>query len=214
MIHGFEGYSNVSEMLTKIYEAHWESGNEAGSRMGLLVKSSLDKALKSQQTIYTTKVVKGKRRIIKTISHSFGQRIDRKTGKVMNTPNMANFIQWRTYSSTGTTVIGGLMKSGYTEIRRNGKVVEKSKVFSVNQSSVDILEKMDSGKIGHALWNTKNGGYSPLSKGQFVGTHKPTNFISEAKTEAFSGVDEKMTKWMEEALRNRDDIKQSDMRKM
>lgn len=214
MIHETEVYSNLQAMLDKIYQVHWESGNEANSRFGFKLKDIMEDTLESKKTIWTTKVVDGKRRIVKTNSHSFGERIDRKTGLTASTPSMKNFIQVITYSSTGTTVIGGLNKEGYTEKRRNGKIVGRLKVFRVRQKSVDILEKMDSGKIGHALWTTKDGGYSPISKDRFKGTHTPTHFIAQSKGKAVGGYESDMSRYLAEAIRNRDNLNQEPMEKM
>jgi hypothetical protein len=211
MRHEFEAYSNLQATLDKIHDIHWESGNEAGSRFGFKLKDSLENSLESKKTIYT---INSKGQITTTSSHSFGERKDRKTGKTLGTQSMKNFIQVRTYSTTGTTVVGGLMKAGWTEKRRNGKVIGRLRVYSVNQTSVDILEKMDSGKIGKALWNKKNGGYSPKSKPQFEGTHTPTNFIIQGKGKVVGKYSSDMDRYMAEAIKIRDDSKREPMEKM
>ena len=123
---------------------------------------------------------------------------------------MGNFIQWRTYSTTGTTVVGGLMKAGYTETRDEGKVIGRTKVFGVRQESVDILEKISSGKVGKAEWVNPRG---KKSMSKFEGTHKPTNFIAEGKSSALSGVSGKIKKYYADAIRRRDDLKKQPMKR-
>jgi len=209
---GFEAYSNLEASMQKIYEAHWESGNEAHSKMGWLVKKSLGSSLKQKKTQWSTKIVNGKRLIVKSAAHSMGDRFDTKTGAKLQT-DLTGFIQWRTYSTTGTTVVGGLMKAGYTETRKEGKVVGRAKVFSVNQSSVNILEKISSGKTGRAQWNKEDGGYSVKSMKRFVGTHKPTNFIAEGKSSALSGAEAKISGYYANAIKRRDDIKEQPMKR-
>jgi len=208
----FEAYSNLSASMDKIHEAHWESGNEAHSKLGFLVKSSMEKALRKNKTNYTIQTNKnGKRLIVKeNTSHSMGDRFDAHSGKKLNT-HMGNFIQWRTYSTTGTTVVGGLMKAGQTEIRDEGKVVGRTKVFGVHQESVDILEKISSGQLGKAKWVHPRG---VVSMKRFVGTHKPTNFISEGKSSALSGADSKIVKWYKDAVNRRDDLKKQPIKRI
>lgn len=212
MSRSFEAYSNLEASMQKIYEAHWESGNEAHSKMGFRVKKSLGNSLKRKKTQWSTQFVNGKRLIVKSDSHSMGDRFDHKTGKKLST-DLTGFIQWRTYSTTGTTVVGGLMKAGYTETRDEGKVTGRMRVFSVNQSSVDILEKISSGKTGKAQWNREQGGYSIKSMKRFVGTHKPTNFIAEGKSSALSGADSQIKKYYESAVKRRDDLKDEPMQR-
>lgn len=212
MSRSFEAYSNIEASMKKIYEAHWESGNEAHSKMGFLVKKSLGDSLKRKKTQWSTQIVNGKRLIVKSAPHSMGDRFDHKTGKKLST-DLTGFIQWRTYSTSGTTVVGGLMKAGYTELRDEGKVVGKTKVFSVNQSSVNILEKISSGKTGHAQWNKEQGGYSVSSMKRFVGTHKPTNFIAEGKSTALTGADSKISGYYASAIKRRDDLKEEPMKR-
>lgn len=197
--------------MDKIYEAHWESGNEAHSKMGFLVKSSLEKSLRSKKTNYTTKTVNGKRLIVKeNTSHSMGDRFDRKTGRKLSV-HMGNFIQWRTYSTTGTTVVGGLMKAGYTETRKEGKIVGRAKVFGVRQESVDILEKISSGKVGKAEWVNPRG---KKSMSRFEGTHKATHFIEQGKASALSGASGKIEKYYATAVKRRENFKKQSMEKV
>jgi len=211
MSHQIEVYSNLAASMQKIYEAHWESGNEAHSKMGFLVKNSMEKALRKHKTNYTIETnSSGKRMIVKqNTSHAMGDRFDRKTGKKLNI-HMGNFIQWRTYSTTGTTVVGGLMKAGYTETRDEGKITGRTKVFGVRQESIDILEKISSGKTGKAKWVNPMG---TESMKKFKGTHKPTNFIAEGKNSALSGASAKITKYYSDAIRRRDDLKKQPMKR-
>ena len=210
-----EVYSNLEASMTRIHQAHWESGNEAHSKAAALTKKMMSHALKSKRTIYTTKIVNGVRHIVKSASHSMGDRIDHDTGRLMSTPNMANFIQFRTYSTTGTTVVGGLMKAGRTEVRRHGKIISTTPVFSVNQSSIDILEKISTGKTNKALWNTKEGGYSHESLSRFRGTHEnnPTNFIAQGKRNAISAIKVRIPRWTLDAIKNRENIKQEPLKR-
>lgn len=208
----FEGYSNLEESMKRIHDIQWESGNEAHSKAGYLYKKFLTRAMKRKKTTYTTKVVNGKRQIVKTSRHSIGDRINHKTGQLMsNAPHMSNFIQFRTYSTTGTTVVGGLMKKGYTEIRKNGKITGRARVYSVNQSSVDILEKMSSGRTGKAKWNKEAGGYSPESIDRFEGTHEnhPTHFIREGKAQAIPAIKFRIPRWTLAAIKAREDNNQA-----
>ena len=210
MIHGFEAYSNLSKSLDKILEAHWESGLEAHSKTGFLVKDSMENALESKKTNYTIKTVEGKRIIVKEkSSHSMGERFDKDSGKKLSA-TMGNFIQWRTYSTTGTTVVGGLMKPGQTEVRKEGRVTGTTKVYGVRQQSVDILEKIDSGKTGKAEW------VHPLGKEsmpEFSGTHRATNFIREGKSNALSGIDGKLSTWLASAIKRRESFTKQNMEK-
>lgn len=205
--HIFETYSNLSASMNKIYEAHWESGNEAHSKMGFQIKKSMSNALRRHRTNYTIKIINGERLIVKeNTSHAMGDRFS-KDGKKLST-HMGNFIQWRTYSTKGTTVVGGLMKAGYTETRDEGKVIGRTKVFGVSQASVDILEKISSGKVGKAEWISPRG---ITSMKRFVGTHKPTNFIAEGKSSAMSGADAKISGYLSSAIKRRDDLRKQPM---
>jgi hypothetical protein len=213
MIHEFEMYSNFSKSMEKIHDLHWESGNEAQSKAGYLVKKSIERSLKRRKTHYTIKTKNGKRLIVKEAStHSMGERFDRNTG-VKLSATMGNFIQWRTYSTTGTTVIGGLMKPGSTEVRRGGKVVSKTHVYGVRQQAIDILEKMDSGKIGKAEWVHPKG---KESMNAFRGTHEkhPAHFIAEGQQSGINAAKFRIPRWTIEALANRENLVHESMEKM
>ena len=216
MIPQIETYSDLKAAMTKIHEAHWESGIEAQSKMGWIVKDSISNAMKSKRTQWTTERKDGVRLIRKSGSHELGERIDFETGKKMSTPSMSNFIQWRTYSTTGTTVVGVPMKQGYTERRENGKVVKKIKAYGVGKQSVDIIEKMSTGSVGIALWLEEGGGRSPISMKRFIGTHRkqPANFIADGKNKALSGMRAKLNKWYKEAASRRDDINSTPMERL
>ena len=45
-------YSNVSETMQKIYEAHWETGNEIHSKIGFQTMESQRAELLKQKTAY------------------------------------------------------------------------------------------------------------------------------------------------------------------
>lgn len=136
--------SNVSSTMTKIYEAHWETGNEVHSKIGKNIAYAQRIELLKQRTKYRSEVIGGKR-IIKSDGRRtrFG-RIVNKQGEILET-RLHNLIQWRTYSTTGTTVVAAPMKSGRTEIRRDGKIVGSIPVSSVGKGSIDILQKLNYG---------------------------------------------------------------------
>lgn len=206
-VDGVEIYSNLAKEMNAIYLLHFESGNEAHSKAGAIVRKELVKSLESKKTNWTTKIVNGKRLIVKGGSHSMGERFSRDTGKKLAI-GMRGFIQWRTYASTGTTVVGGLMKNSYTEKRENGKVVGRIRVHGVTQESVDILEKISSGVVGKAKWKDYTSGKLTLkSMENFSGTHKPTRFIEEGKRTAITKISSRMEKWYSDAVKNRDNIR-------
>ena len=213
MTGSVEIFSNLNSSMSKIHEAHWESGMEAQSKMGFVFKDSMEKALKSHKTQYTTTIVDGKKIIIKSGSHDMGERINPQTGKLMDTPSMGNFIQWRSYSSTGTTVVGGLMKKGWTEDRKEGKIVGRRQVFGVGQNSIDILEKISTGKVGKALWNREDGKRSTKSMDIFEGTHvaHPTFFIKDGKNKAMNGARARLRRYLRDAIKARDNLKSEPM---
>jgi len=197
--------TNVGAEMREIYNIHLESGNEAHSKAGFIIKKAIEDSLHSKKTHYTTKFVNGKRIIVKNSSaHNMGERFSRVSGKKLDV-DMGGFIQWRTYASTGTTVIGGLFKAGLTEIRRNGKIVKTTKVYGVAQDAVDILEKISSGKTNKAKWKDyKTGSLTTKSIDRFDGTHKGNHFIEEGKNRGISTIKSKLEKWYDDAVENRD----------
>ena len=206
-------YSNLKESLQKIYELHWEAGNEAHSKLGWDLKQELERQLRSKTTEYSIKKnKKGNRQIVKVAAHAMGDRFDAKNGDKLSV-NMGNFIQFRTYATTGTTVVGVPMKAGKTEIRRDGKVVSSKKVFGIRQESIDILEKMSLGIVGVAKWVHPRGVKS--MKG-FEGTHQkhPNNFIPEAKAKALSNASSKIEKEYSAALERSKNVKSPPMKKV
>jgi hypothetical protein len=148
-----------------------------------------------------------------------GERFDKDSGKKLSV-KMGNFIQWRTYSTTGTTVVGGLMKPGKTEVRKEGKVTGETKVYGVNQQSVAILQKIDSGNL--ATKQKINGSKKEIaaewvhpfgteSMPEFAGTHKATNFIREGKSNALGGIDGKLSTWLADAIKRRENFTKQNM---
>ncbi len=197
--------TNVGAEMRAIYDIHFESGNEAHSKAGYIIKKAIEDELHKNRTHYTTKMIDGKRRIIKNnSSHIMGERFSRVTGKKLAV-NIGNFVQWRTYASTGTTVIGGLFKGGTTEIRRNGRITERTEVYGVTQDSVDILEKISSGKTDKAKWkNYKTGKLTTKSIDNFDGTHKGNKFIEKGKSKGISIMKGKLEEWYDNAVKNRE----------
>lgn len=204
--------SNLQKVLEKVYKAHWESGNEAHSKLGYQFKKSISTALTNKRTNYTVKSVNGKRRIVKTAqSRKFGIRYD-KAGNPLQY-GMENFIQWRTYDATGTTVVGGVMKAGTTSIRENGRVVSSKKVIGVHSASVNILEKMNKGEVGLAKWINPSG---TDSMKRFKGTHekRPRFYIDQGKSIVIQTAGAKLDQWLKEAVARRDGQKEPPMKKV
>lgn len=205
-IGSHEVYSNIPSSLRKIYEAHWETGNEVGSKNGMAIAMASREALESHKTSYQTTVVNGKRIIKKSAPRAIGTIVNRR-GQTLNV-RLKNFIQWRTYSTTGTTVVGGMFKSGTTEIRRNGKVVSKRRVDSVGKGSINILQKLNYGlnqnsnrinKVGNPFdWQGKE------SMKKFKGTHtKGLGFMEEGRRKAMSKVNKNTKEGFENAILRR-----------
>lgn len=193
-------YSNVSETMQKIYEAHWETGNEIHSKIGFQTMESQRAELLKQKTAYNIEYKNGKRQIIKGGSRSFGVIVNRK-GSTLST-QLKNLIQYRTYASKGTTVVGVPMKAGYTELRENGKIVGRTKVHSVGKGSIDILQKLNYGL--DASSNTIQTVNKPFSwqggesMGRFKGTHtKALLFMEAGRRNAMSKADSIMRKGLD-----------------
>lgn len=198
--------SNVSSSLKKIYEAHWETGNEIGSKNGMAIAMSSRKALESKRTAYNIEYKNGKRTIVKRGSRPIGTIVD-KNGRTLKT-RLKNFIQWRTYSTTGTTVVGGMFKSGTTEIRKDGKVVSKKRVQSVGKGSINILQKLNYGlnkssdkinKVGNKFdWQGKR------SMKNFRGSHtKGLNFMEEGRRNAMGEINKNLKDGFKNSLQRR-----------
>lgn len=178
--------SNVSTTMAKIYEAHWETGNEVHSKIGKNIAFSQRDELLKQKTKYKTLVRNGKRIIRTTSPKSFGEIIS-KTGSPLET-ELKNFIQWRTYSTTGTTVVAAPMKSGRTEIRRDGKIIGTERVDSVGKGSIDILQKLNYG-----LNSTSD---------KINVVNKPFNWQGKESMKRFKGTHTKGRMFMEVGRRN------------
>lgn len=194
-------YSNVSETMQKIYEAHWETGNEIHSKIGFQIMESQRAELLKQKTAYNIEYKNGKRQIVKgKKTRDFGVIVNRK-GSTLST-ELKNFIQYRTYASKGTTVVGVPMKAGYTELRENGKIVGRTKVHSVGKGSIDILQKLNYGlNASSDTIQTINKPFSwqgkPTMK-KFKGTHTEALLFMEAgRRNAMSKADSIMRKGLE-----------------
>ena len=193
-------YSNVSETMQKIYEAHWETGNEIHSKIGFETKEAQRAELLKQKTSYNIEYKNGKRKIIKGGSRSFGVIVNRKDS-ILST-ELKNFIQSRTYASKGTTVVATPMKAGYTEIRRDGKITSRTKVNSVGKGSIDILQKLNYGlNTSSDTIQTINKPFSwqgkPTMK-KFKGTHTEALLFMEAgRRNAMSKADSIMRKGLD-----------------
>ena len=204
-------YSNVSSSMKKIYEAHWETGNEVNSKAGAAIAEAQRKAMDKKQTHWHIEVKNGKRKFIfnPNITRSIGDIVKR-NGTMLGT-RLQNFIQFRTYSTTGTTVVTAPMKSGTTEIRRDGKVVDRTRVDSVGKGSVSILRKLNYGLNGSSdkiLQKEKNQSSDFSWQGEsshepFKGKHKALNFIEEGRRNALSKVNGYITRGFDEALSRR-----------
>ena len=167
-------YSNVSESMKQIYEAHWETGNEVSSTSGKLIAFAQRKALEAKKTNYDIKYKDGVRRIVKGDKERSVGVIVNKQGMTLKT-KLSNFIQWRTYSTSGTTVVAGMFTNGWTEIRENGKVIDRERVYSVGQGSINILQKLNYGlNSDSSRINEVNNAYSwdyGKSMPNFEGSH-------------------------------------------
>lgn len=211
-------YSNVSETMKKIYEAHWETGNEISSKNGMAIAYAQRIALLKNRTKYRIEYVKGKRTIVSRNRRTRVGAIVNRSGTTLST-RLHNFIQWRTYSTTGTTVVGGMFKSGWTEVRRNGKVTSKTRVQSVGQGSINILQKLNYGlnesstrinKVNNPI--TWNGGPTMAA---FKGKHmKAYEFAEEGRRNAMGAVNKNIKTGFTQALSRRENYTQQKMKKV
>ena len=210
-------YSNVSESMKQIYEAHWETGNEIGSKNGQIIAFAQREALTQNKTHYDIEYVQGKRRIIKKSTSRDVGIIVNKQGVQLST-KLDNFIQWRTYSSTGTTVVGGMFRSGSTEIRENGKVIAKTKVDSVGKGSINILQKLNYGlDTSSSKVNVVNNAYSWNGKpsiSKFRGTHtEGYGFAEKGRRSAMGKVNDNIRNGFSVALARREKGIKAQMKK-
>lgn len=213
-----EIYSNVSSSMQKIYEAHWETGNEISSKNGKAIAFAQRARLESKQTPYDIEYKDGKRRIVKrNTTRNMGTIVNKK-GTTLTT-RLSNLIQWRTYSTTGTTVVAGMFKQGYTEVRKDGKVVDRTKVDPIGKGTINILQKLNYGlnedsskvnKVGNPF--TWDGGSSMPN---FRGTHtRALNFAEEGRRDAMDKVNSNIKKGFSEALARRERFAKTKMEKV
>ena len=184
-------YSNVPASLKQIYEAHWETGNEVNSQAGNAIKEAQRDALSSKKTHWHITYENGYRQFVyKNITRPIGDIVNRQG--VMIKLTLQNLIQSRTYATKGTTVVTAPMKSGTTEIRRDGRVVDRKRVDSVGKGNIDILQKLNYGLNGKSnKINRVNKSFSwqgEESKSSFEGKHKALNFIEEGRRKALPRV--------------------------
>jgi hypothetical protein len=208
MIGSADIYSNVPSSMRMIYEAHWETGNEVNSKSGAAIMKAQRAALTKQQTHWHIEVKNGKRKFVynPNITRSVGD-IVLKDGRIIAL-GLQGLIQFRTYATTGTTVVTAPMGGGTTEIRRDGKVVDRTKVQKVGQGNIDILQKLNYGLNGSSnKINTVGNPFSWQGKPShelFKGTHtKAMNFIEEGRRNALGTVNEYITTGFNDALSRR-----------
>jgi hypothetical protein len=193
--------------MQKIYEAHWETGNEIASKNGKLIAYAQRVAFLKNRTHWSINYKNGKRQIVKRDRRTRMGAIVNRQGVTLRT-RLHNLIQWRTYSTTGTTVVGGMFKSGTTEIRENGKVIGKTRVDSIGKGSINILQKLNYGlnansdkinEVGNDFnWN---GG---ASMKRFKGKHtKALHFAEEGRRNALGKVNDNIQNGFPKALERR-----------
>lgn len=209
-------YSNVSSTLQKIYEAHWETGNEVNSKAGKLIAFSQRAELERHQTFYGIKYVNGKRRIVRNkTSRSIGEIVN-KQGIALKT-KLPNLIQWRTYSSSGTTVVGGLFTRGYTEKRENGKVIDRIKVDPVGRGSMSILQKINYGLNDQSNQINSEGNPFSWDNGpsmeKFKGKHVAREFAATGRRNVMGEVSSLLKQGFSDALARREKYINEPMRK-
>lgn len=200
--------SNISSTMKQIYELHWETANEVASKSGRAIAMAQRNELLANKTYYDIEYVDGKRRIIKTDTSRPVGKITNKQGIILST-RLENFIQWRTYSTTGTTVVGGMFKSGWTELREGGKVIGRTKTDSVGQGSINILQKLNYGLNSESnKINTVNNAYNwggKKSLDNFKGTHtRGYGFAEKGRRNAMSEVNTLMKDGFKDALARRE----------
>jgi len=146
-----EIFSNVSKQVTKIHELHWETGNEVNSKNAAEIMKKTREALSSHTTKWHVIYKNGKKKFIKGAPRPIGQRFSYENQAPLKT-SLQNLIQFRTYTTTGTAIVAGMMKSGTTEIREDGKVVSRTRVDGVSKESIAILQKLNNGLQGTTMW--------------------------------------------------------------
>lgn len=223
MIGSSTGYSNASSSLQKIFDLHWESGVETNSKAGTAIMKSIRNELDKEKTYWKVVVKDGIRKFIKTSTARTVGTIVNRDGITLQT-KLKNFIQFRTYGTTGTTVVGVPMKSGRTEIREDGKVVSSTPVDSVSKESINILNKLETGQAINRMGSqTHSGGkmwtkYRDNSRGKslekFDGKWKARNYASKGRRNALGTVNTILSKGYQDALRRREKYSKTPMEKV
>jgi len=209
-------YSNLIASMREIHQVHWETGNQFHSYSGRAIMLSQRQAMKRETTFFKSGTTKNsKRKIVGTDSpQPLGERYDSRTGAKLDV-DMSNLIQYRTYATTGTTVVAVAMKGGKTEIRKDGRVVSSTRVDGIGQRSIAILMKMNSGKKNPFVnWTTPDGKVGGSIE-RFDNTwKKDRNFMEKGRKGAMFQVHRFMNEGMQKALENAGrDTKMQPMRK-
>lgn len=198
-----EIFSNVSKQVAKIHELHWETGNEVNSKNAAEIMKKTREASSSRTTRWQTIYKDGKKKFVKVSPRSIGQRLSYE-GQPLKT-TLQNLIQFRTYSTTGTAVVAGMMKSGTTEIRENGKIVSRTRVDGVSKQSIAILQKLNNGIQGTTMWQdfqTKK--LSNKSRPGFEGKWKALKYIEEGRRNSMSKIDSNIKQGFKDGLARRE----------
>lgn len=224
MIGKSTGYSNASSTLKKIFDMHWESGVETNSKAGTAIMKSIRAELDKEKTYWKVVITKeGKRRFVKTSTPQAVGTIVNRDGITLNT-KLRNFIQFRTYGTTGTTVVGVPMKSGRTEIRENGMIVDSTPVDGISKESINILNKLNSGVANNTMGSkTHSGGkmwthYKDNTRGKsldsFDGKWERRDFAARGRRSAMGTVSDILNKGYEAALARREKYTKQPLRKV
>lgn len=199
-----EIFSNVSKQITKIHELHWETGNEVNSKNAAEIMKRTRIALSSHTTRWHVKYEDGKKQFFKSAPRPIGRRFSYENQAPLKT-SLQNLIQFRTYTTTGTAIVAGMMKSGTTEIREDGKVVSRTRVDGVSKQSIAILQKLNSGKQGTTMWQdfqTKK--LSNKSRPGFEGKWKALKYIEEGRRNSMSKIDSNIKQGFKDGLARRE----------
>ncbi len=198
-----EVFSNVSKSIAKIHELHWETGNEVNSKNAAEIMKQTRVALSSKTTRWQTIYDNGKKKFIKGAPRPIGQRVGY-GGQPLKT-ELQNLIQFRTYTTTGTAIVAGMMKSGTTEIREDGKVVSRKRVDGVSKQSIAILQKLNDGKQGTTMWQDfKSKKLSSESLSSFEGKWKALKYIEEGRRNSMEKINTNIKQGFKDALQRRE----------
>lgn len=209
-----EIFSNVSKQVTKIHELHWETGNEVNSKNAAEIMKKTRQALSSRTTRWHVMYEDGKKKFFKSAPRPIGRRFSYESQAPLKT-SLQNLIQFRTYTTTGTAIVAGMMKSGTTEIRENGKVVSRTRVDGVSKQSIAILQKLNSGKQGTTMWQdfqTKK--LSNESRKSFEGKWKALKYIEEGRRNSMSKIDSNIKQGFKDGLARREKYANMKMEKV